>query len=114
VNFVDRTLTCVECASDFTFSVDEQAFHQERGFTNEPRRCPSCRARRRSELNGGGGGGYNSSRSSYGAPREMFTTTCSQCGKEAQVPFQPRGDRPVYCADCFRSQRSSGGYGQRY
>ncbi|MGI8551952.1 MAG: CxxC-x17-CxxC domain-containing protein, partial [Dehalococcoidia bacterium] len=25
--------------------------------------------------------------------------------------FQPRGDKPVYCSDCFRDQRgSSSGY----
>jgi CxxC-x17-CxxC domain-containing protein len=109
VNFTDKTLTCADCGAPFTFSADDQAFHQERGFTNEPRRCPSCRAARRSERNGGGGsygGGYSSQ-------REMFTVTCSQCGKEAQVPFQPRGDRPVYCSDCYRSRQGSGsgGYG---
>ena len=105
MNFVDRTLTCADCGTTFTFSADDQAYHQERGFTNEPRRCPSCRAARRSERNGGGGGG------GYTSQREMFTATCSRCGKEAHVPFQPRGDKPVYCSDCFRTQRSSSGYG---
>jgi CxxC-x17-CxxC domain-containing protein len=50
-----------------------------------------------------GGGGY-SSRSSSG-PREMFTATCSSCGREARVPFRPTNGKPVYCSDCFRSQR---------
>ncbi|MDP6273306.1 MAG: hypothetical protein QGI84_04805, partial [Dehalococcoidia bacterium] len=49
---------------------------------------------------GGGGGGFRSD-------RPMFTTTCAQCGQEAQVPFQPRGDRPVYCNSCFSQQRQS-------
>ena len=48
---------------------------------------------------GGGGGGYER------APREMFAATCSSCGKEAQVPFRPTSGKPVYCSDCFRSQR---------
>ncbi|TME68042.1 MAG: hypothetical protein E6I48_17285, partial [Chloroflexi bacterium] len=39
--------------------------------------------------------------------REMFTATCSNCGKEARVPFQPRGDKPVYCSDCFEQRRPS-------
>ncbi|MGH2490993.1 MAG: CxxC-x17-CxxC domain-containing protein, partial [Candidatus Limnocylindria bacterium] len=26
-------------------------------------------------------------------------------GKEARVPFQPRGDKPVYCSDCFEQKR---------
>jgi CxxC-x17-CxxC domain-containing protein len=35
----------------------------------------------------------------------MFDVVCASCGKETQVPFQPRGDRPVYCSDCFEQQR---------
>jgi len=107
VPFTDRDLTCVDCGATFVFSADDQAYHQERGFTNEPRRCPSCRAARRAESRGdsgyGGGGGA----------REMFHVTCSECGKDAEVPFQPRGDRPVYCSDCFRKQRGSSGGGGR-
>ncbi len=103
--FQDRTLTCVECGGDFTFSVDDQRYHQERGFTNEPRRCPSCRsARRASRQGGGGGGGY----SNYGQ-REMYPAVCAECGKDTEVPFLPRGDRPVYCNDCFRRRRDSSG-----
>jgi CxxC-x17-CxxC domain-containing protein len=52
---------------------------------------------------GGGGGGYGN-RSSSG-PREMFAATCSSCGREAKVPFRPTNGKPVYCSDCFRSQR---------
>jgi CxxC-x17-CxxC domain-containing protein len=39
----------------------------------------------------------------------MFQVTCSNCGNTAEVPFQPRGDRPVYCNDCFAASRSGGG-----
>ena len=35
----------------------------------------------------------------------MFTATCSNCGGEARVPFQPRGDKPVYCSNCFEQMR---------
>jgi len=37
----------------------------------------------------------------------MFSATCSSCGREAQVPFRPSGAKPVYCSDCFTSQRGS-------
>jgi CxxC-x17-CxxC domain-containing protein len=106
--YADKTLTCVECGASFIFSADDQEFHAQKGFANEPKRCPSCRAARRAERGGNSGGGYYQS-----SPREMFTATCAQCGQEAQVPFQPRGDRPVYCNDCFQSQRGGGGYGGR-
>ena len=59
-------------------------------------------------------GGYSAG-GGYDRPqRQMFAAVCSQCGKETQVPFQPRGDKPVYCSDCFAQQRQSsgGGYGR--
>ncbi len=97
--FTDKTLTCSDCGSSFTFTVGEQEFHQSKGLTNEPRRCPNCRGARRE---GGGGGG--------GGRREMFSAICATCGKTAQVPFEPRGDRPVYCSDCFKPQPRQGSY----
>jgi len=58
---------------------------------------------------GGGGGGAGGGGGGYGArdrgPREMFSATCSNCGREAQVPFRPTSGKPVYCSDCFRSMR---------
>ena len=103
MSYTDEALTCVDCGAEFTFSAEDQEYHASRGFTNEPKRCASCRSARKSERGeggrGGGGGGYGSS------PRQMFNAVCAQCGKTAEVPFEPRGDRPVYCRDCF-SQRA--------
>jgi CxxC-x17-CxxC domain-containing protein len=109
VPFTDKNLVCADCGKTFIFSAEDQAFHKEKGFTTEPRRCHSCRASRRAERNGYTNPG------GYGVQRAMYRATCSRCGKEAELPFQPRGDKPVYCSDCFRSQRgnSRGGYGER-
>ena len=96
----DKTLTCADCGQEFTFTSSEQQFYADRQFT-EPRRCPSCRAARKASRGDSGGGAYDR------APREMFSATCSNCGKEAQVPFRPTSGKPVYCSDCFKSQRSS-------
>lgn len=50
-----------------------------------------------------GGGGRNSRGTTYGVNRDgMHKTTCSNCGKECEVPFRPTGEKPVYCSDCFR------------
>ena len=126
----DKTLTCSDCGMEFAFTEREQAFYAEKGFS-EPRRCPSCRASRKAARSGGdssygggsyaaggydsgygGGGGYAAG--GYGGggfgnrssgPREMFTATCSSCGREARVPFRPTNGKPVYCSDCFRAQR---------
>lgn len=110
--FSDKALSCVECRQEFSFTATEQQFYADRGFT-EPRRCPSCRAARKAARGDGGGyssGGYSGGGYSGGydrAPREMFSATCSNCGREAQVPFRPTGSKPVYCSDCFTSQRRS-------
>jgi CxxC-x17-CxxC domain-containing protein len=109
MSFQDRTLTCVECNQSFTFSADDQQYHREKGYTNEPKRCPSCRQARRSGNYGGSSysSGYGSS--GYGRrEREMHDAVCAQCGKNTQVPFRPSGDRPVYCSDCFSKQPASG------
>lgn len=111
MQYTDRTLTCRDCNSPFTFTEGEQAFFAQKGFTNEPSRCPDCRAANRSRRGGGGGGmAYDSDRGYGGgyerAPREMFEAVCTQCGGIAKVPFQPRGDKPVYCSACFEQQRS--------
>ena len=43
----DKILTCKECGKEFTFTEGEQAFYAEKGFTNEPARCPECRKARK-------------------------------------------------------------------
>ncbi len=105
MSYQDRTLSCQDCNSSFTFSADDQQYHAEKGYTNEPKRCPSCRQNRRADsgggYGGGGGGGYG------GGRREMHPAVCASCNKDTQVPFLPRGDRPVYCSDCFSKQPSS-------
>jgi CxxC-x17-CxxC domain-containing protein len=105
--YTDETLSCTDCSRSFTFTTGEQEFFAQKGFTNKPNRCPDCRAARKASGGAGGGG------SSYGgsrAPREMFTARCSQCGGEAKVPFQPSGDKPVYCRDCFQARQTDRRY----
>ena len=106
MSYTDRTLTCADCGKTFTFSADDQSYHAQKGFTNEPKRCPTCRAAKREQRGASSFGGYSSGGSS-GGQREMFSATCASCGKEARVPFEPRGDKPVYCSDCFRSQQGA-------
>jgi CxxC-x17-CxxC domain-containing protein len=89
--FKDKTLQCSDCGATFTFSAEEQELFQSRGYTNEPKRCPSCREARKAERYGSSG--YRS--------RQMFPAVCAECGKETKVPFQPREGRPVYCSECY-------------
>jgi CxxC-x17-CxxC domain-containing protein len=106
VAYVDRTLTCVDCGAEFVHSAEDQEFYTQKGFVSDPKRCTSCRASRRSMRDSGQGGvrvgGGN------GVPREYFAVVCSRCGNQAQIPFKPHMDRPVYCSDCFRAVHAQG------
>jgi CxxC-x17-CxxC domain-containing protein len=134
--YSDKVLTCADCSQDFVFTASEQDFFATRGFTEPRRcsSCRASRKAARGDTGGGsygdtGGrgsetgygsgtgfgdrgsaGGYGESSGSGGGysrgPREMFTATCSSCGKEASVPFRPTSGKPVYCSDCFATRRA--------
>jgi CxxC-x17-CxxC domain-containing protein len=89
VSFQDKTIQCTGCGTSFTFTATEQEFFASKGYTNEPKRCPTCREARRSEVGGSRG------------PRKMTAAVCAECGQATEVPFEPREDRPVYCATCY-------------
>ncbi len=93
----DKTLICKDCGKSFVFTESEQAFYKEKGFENEPQRCPDCRAAKKQQQRGNRGG--------YDAPREMYPAVCAGCGKETTVPFKPSNDKPVYCKECFQAKR---------
>jgi len=102
----DKTLTCRDCGQEFVFSASEQDFYAEKGFENDPTRCPACRQARKQQTGGGrnnygGGFGGNGSR----PQRQMYPAVCANCGVQTEVPFQPSGEKPVYCRDCFQSMR---------
>ncbi|HDH28859.1 MAG TPA: zinc-binding protein, partial [Euryarchaeota archaeon] len=40
----------------------------------------------------------------FGRERQTFPATCAECGVDTEVPFKPRGDRPVYCRECYQKQ----------
>jgi len=96
MSFQDKSLQCSDCGTTFTFSAEEQEFFQSKGYTNEPKRCPSCREARKAERYGDGG---------YRPRREMYPAVCAECGRDTQVPFEPREGRPVYCSDCYNKVR---------
>ena len=83
----NKSLVCKDCGNPFDFTVRDQQFYAEKGFENEPQRCRECRLARKSQRGNG--------------MRELFDVVCAQCGVNTQVPFKPRGDRPVLCRECF-------------
>lgn len=81
-----KQLTCQDCGNPFEFTAEEQQFFAEKGF-EDPKRCSKCRSAKKDSR------------------RATFTkVTCSECGQETEVPFVPKGDRPVYCRACFEAK----------
>ena len=94
MTYQDKQIQCADCGANFSFTAGEQEFFASKGYTNEPKRCPSCRQSRRSNRFGDTGG-------SNAGPRQMYPAVCAECGKETQVPFEPRQGKPVYCSECY-------------
>jgi CxxC-x17-CxxC domain-containing protein len=91
MGYTDRILKCVDCGSEFVFAAGEQLFFHDKQFTNDPKRCKKCKAKR----------GKGSAR-----VRPETRTVCSECGEETTVPFKPTQNRPVLCRSCFSKQKS--------
>ncbi len=100
MGFEDKTIECADCGTVFTFSAEEQELFASRGYQNEPKRCLPCRQARKTQRDTGDGFGYRPN-------RQMYPVVCAQCGKETEVPFEPRQGRPVYCSDCYNASKTS-------
>jgi DNA-directed RNA polymerase subunit RPC12/RpoP len=53
----DKQLLCKDCGKEFTFTAGEQEFYKEKGFENDPVRCPECRRQRKNSRNNSNFGG---------------------------------------------------------
>jgi CxxC-x17-CxxC domain-containing protein len=105
MSFQEKSLRCSDCGTTFALTIQEQELFVSRGLTNEPKRCSWCRAAKKIELNEKTKGSFSYG---YRVQRQMFPARCAECGKNTQVPFEPRSGRPVYCSDCYRKVRVSG------
>ena len=91
--YEDKTLVCKECGKEFVFTAGEQEFYAERGFQNEPQRARHAATH---------------ARTPPVVPVSSSPLPVRACGGEAKVPFEPKSDRPVYCAECFAKMKEQG------
>jgi len=101
VEYKDKQLVCVECGQEFTFTAGEQLFFADRGLSNEPKRCRTCKQLKNERM--GGPYGWRA-----GRPHVEVKVKCAICEVETTVPFHPSQGRPVYCRDCFKKMREEG------
>lgn len=99
MDFADRILRCADCGEDFIFTAGEQLFFFDKQFTNDPKRCKACKAKRAAGPQAAG----------KRMPGRVETrTNCSGCGIETTVPFKPTQGRPVLCRACFQAKPNVG------
>lgn len=95
---------CSECGAAIT-----QLPFQPSG--DKPLFCTNClRAKRAQRDSRGGGSRFGGSGGGSRPPRQMYQVdvNCAQCGTHiSQLPFQPSGDRDIYCYDCNKARRAA-------
>lgn len=111
MSYQDKTIICVDCGAEFTFTAAEQQTFAEKGFTNEPKRCKTCReARKASQTSGNrtggnsagnGGGGYGGGGSGGGGGgRGGYGNRGGGSGGGRGFSSGPRQMFPATCASC--------------
>lgn len=91
MDFQDKNITCKDCSKEFVWTAGEQKFYADKGLQNPPGRCPDCRKASKENK----------------ANRPTYSIICKECGKEGQVPFQPRDPKDVLCAECFSKKKDA-------
>ena len=100
-DYQDRSITCVDCTEEFTWTVGEQVFFHDKGLKNEPKRCKPCKQAKNDRL-----AAISLAQSAGVKQRIEVTVMCAQCHEETTVPFYPSQGRPVYCRACFIASRA--------
>ena len=99
--YQDRSIVCVDCGEDFTWTVGEQVFFHDKGLRNEPKRCKPCKQAKNDRL-----AAISFAQASGAKQRIEVTVMCAQCNEQTTVPFYPSQGRPVYCRACFVASRA--------
>jgi CxxC-x17-CxxC domain-containing protein len=92
----DQQLECVKCGNTFMFTAAEAQQFIDKGLTNVPKKCPSCRAKERAKKEN----------------KLRFEATCASCGTVFEVPFEPavangQPQRPLYCIEHFDQRQAA-------
>ncbi len=96
VEFEDRSILCIDCNQDFTWTVGEQIFFRDKQLLNPPKRCKECKQAKNERL-----AAIAAAQASGIKQRIEVTVNCADCQEQTTVPFYPSQGRPVYCRSCF-------------
>ena len=92
----DTSIACIDCETDFVWSVGEQIFFRDKGLQNPPKRCKDCKQAKNERLNA------ILAADKLGVKHKIEVAVhCAKCSGYTTVPFFPSQNRPVYCRSCF-------------
>jgi CxxC-x17-CxxC domain-containing protein len=98
----DKNIACIDCESDFIWSVGEQEFFRDKELKNPPKRCKDCKKAKNERISAV----VNSQKSGIKQKIEV-SVFCARCDSQTTVPFYPSQGRPVYCRSCFLEMNPS-------
>ena len=96
MNEVTEEKECIDCNNFFTITEGEANYFVQHELVS-PKRCKPCRAVRKTRNPTSAPETHRTSIS----PTERVSITCAHCGRDAEVPFTPFPDSPVYCKVCW-------------
>ena len=100
--FEDKSILCIDCGINFTWTVGEQAFFRDKKLQNPPKRCKECKQAKNERL-----AAIAAAQASGVRQRIEVAVNCARCGETTTVPFYPSQGRPVYCRSCFLEMNPS-------
>jgi CxxC-x17-CxxC domain-containing protein len=100
--FEDKGILCIDCGTNFIWTVGEQAFFRDKKLLNPPKRCKECKQAKNERL-----AAIAAAQASGVRQRIEVAVSCAKCGETTTVPFYPSQGRPVYCRSCFLEMNPS-------
>lgn len=100
--FVDTNILCIDCGSDFVWTVGEQVFFRDKGLQNPPKRCKVCKKAKNERLSS-----IAAANAAGIKQRIEVAVYCARCNGYTTVPFYPSQGRPVYCRSCYLEMNPS-------
>lgn len=94
--FQDKSILCIDCSSQFIWTIGEQVFFRDKQLQNPPKRCKECKQAKNERL-----AAIAAAQASGIRQRIEVAVNCAKCGETTTVPFYPSQGRPVYCRSCF-------------
>ena len=95
-DFVDTHILCIDCDSEFIWTVGEQVFFRDKKLQNPPKRCRECKRAKNERITSIAAAQVD------GVKQKIEVGVyCARCNGYTTVPFYPSQGRPVYCRSCF-------------